>query len=115
MLDFVLWFVFAVAAYQALDIYQRRAIDGIDSYRAMQAAQLRMRYDCYLQNVDRYMAHLVKTELELNNRTAQCEAVGERIEAMVEQIARGVEEVNESIREGNFINRSINRLPNDKG
>lgn len=114
MLDFALWFVFAVAAYQALDIYQRRQIDGIDSYRAAQAAQIRIRYDSYLKHVDRFMAQLVATELELNNRVAQCESVGERIEEMVGQIADGVAEVNDQIRAAAFVRNGINRLPNDQ-
>lgn len=114
MVEITLYLVCAVALYQAVDIFQRRQIDGIDAYRATQATQLKYRYDSCLRNIDRMMLNLIKTEKELSDLSQQTVLTAGEIEDMVADLRKGLEQVNEQAREEFFIRKAISRLPYDK-
>ena len=115
MAEITLFLVCGVVLYQAMDIFQRRAIDGIDGYRAMQALQLKTRYDSCLKNLDRVMQKSIKLERELHDLSTQSFATAGQIDEMVAQFHKGLEEVNEQVREEFFIHKAMVRLPDDKG
>lgn len=79
--------IFAITASCKMMSYiaDKRAIEGIDPYKARMARELRVKAESYTQQVDRSMKFLVEAEQRLGDRARRINGKIDELERLLEE------------------------------